>query len=176
MIAYILLNRKTKKVWVTYFENIMSGFSALNVITRRFSTFSLAKSASTSTTAVRSFQSFAASHNITRNASNIRLNINNSIPKTLSGSRFFSASPGGSVGKKNDENSENAEWVKFQQSIQVQGFDTGLQTTLSATSGQFGKKRRGGKRLRKKEEKLRQKLYGSPEEKVQVSIDSIVLP
>jgi hypothetical protein len=45
---------------------------------------------------------------------------------------------------------QHQEWVKFQQSIAIQGFETGQTTTLT---GGLGPKRRGGKAARKRRDK-----------------------
>jgi hypothetical protein len=55
--------------------------------------------------------------------------------------------------KKGGENLQHEAWVQFQQNIAVDGFDTGAVTTFNDASG--GVKRRGGKALRKRMERLR---------------------
>lgn len=47
---------------------------------------------------------------------------------------------------------QHLEWVKFQQSIAVDGFETG-QTTQATVTALTGRKDRGGKQLRKRKEK-----------------------
>lgn len=47
---------------------------------------------------------------------------------------------------------QHQEWVKFQQSIAVDGFETG-QTTKATLTALTGRKDRGGKQLRKRKEK-----------------------
>lgn len=47
---------------------------------------------------------------------------------------------------------QHHEWVKFQQSIAVDGFETG-QTTKATVTALTGRKDRGGKQLRKRKEK-----------------------
>ena len=47
---------------------------------------------------------------------------------------------------------QHLEWVKFQQSIAVDGFETG-QTTKATVTALTGRKDRGGKQLRKRKEK-----------------------
>lgn len=47
---------------------------------------------------------------------------------------------------------QHLEWVKFQQSIAVDGFETG-QTTEASITALTGRKDRGGKQLRKRKEK-----------------------
>jgi hypothetical protein len=47
---------------------------------------------------------------------------------------------------------QHQEWVKFQQSIAVDGFETG-QTTKATVTALTGRKDRGGKQLRKRKEK-----------------------
>lgn len=94
-----------------------------------------------------------------------------SSPLSLSKSnaRFQSSKSDDDGSDKNNELSENDEWVKFQQKIQVKGFDTGQQITLSHTnSGQVGKKRRGGKTLRKKLEKQRMEQNAANDNNVQL--------
>lgn len=49
-------------------------------------------------------------------------------------------------------NLQHLEWVKFQQSIAVDGFETG-QTTKATLTALTGRKDRGGKQLRKRKEK-----------------------
>lgn len=48
-------------------------------------------------------------------------------------------------------NVQNEEWVNFQQSISVQGFNTGQSTTISSVSR--GVKNRGGSGMRRRREK-----------------------
>jgi len=72
-------------------------------------------------------------------------------------------------GKNDKSDNQDLDWAKFQESIQVKGFDTGQNFASSQTPGQIGKKRRGGKRARKKLEKEKALLEKSSPEPVQVS-------
>lgn len=67
--------------------------------------------------------------------------------------RNFSSKKESIDGSTKTPNIQHAAWVKFQQSIAVDGFDTGATVTLNDASG--GAKRRGGKALRKRMDKLR---------------------
>jgi len=67
----------------------------------------------------------------------------------------FSSSDGKKKSKKDTDkvtNTQHQEWVKFQQSIKIDGFETG-QTTAVTTAALLGRKDRGGKSLRKRRQK-----------------------
>ena len=89
------------------------------------------------------------------------------LPLLKNNVRFQSSKSDDDGSNQKNEISENDEWVKFQQKIQVKGFDTGQQITLSHKDA--GKKRRGGKTLRKKLEKQRREQTVAKDRNVQVS-------
>lgn len=62
--------------------------------------------------------------------------------------RFFSGKKNSKKASDDDPNTQHEEWVKFQQAISVDGFDTGQITSVSTV-----KKTRGGKLARKKKER-----------------------
>jgi len=142
----------------------MSAISALSILTRRLSSVSLLRNA-INETAMKAASTGTVPH--PTNLKSYSSSLSYSVCTINSSSQRFQStksnkddgSTDGGVDKKekgttNYEISDNAEWVKFQQKIQVRGFDTGQQTTLSnQTPGQMGKKRRGGKTLRKRIEK-----------------------
>lgn len=69
--------------------------------------------------------------------------------------RFSSSDDGKKKSKKGSDevtNTQHQEWVKFQQSITIDGFETG-QTTTVTTAALLGRKDRGGKSLRRRKQK-----------------------
>mmetsp|Transcript_13560 Transcript_13560/g.13143 ORF Transcript_13560/g.13143 Transcript_13560/m.13143 type:complete len:277 (-) Transcript_13560:56-886(-) len=71
--------------------------------------------------------------------------------------RFMSSDDGKKKGSSKKDmdavtNTQHEEWVKFQRTIKIDGFETG-QTTTVTTAALLGRKDRGGKSLRKRKQK-----------------------
>eukprot|EP00544_Gedaniella_sp_CCMP2646_P010226 CAMPEP_0202481940 /NCGR_PEP_ID=MMETSP1361-20130828/1404_1 /ASSEMBLY_ACC=CAM_ASM_000849 /TAXON_ID=210615 /ORGANISM="Staurosira complex sp., Strain CCMP2646" /LENGTH=244 /DNA_ID=CAMNT_0049109605 /DNA_START=35 /DNA_END=766 /DNA_ORIENTATION=+ len=101
----------------------------------------------------------AALSSLTRRLAHISLVQNSSVVtsfKALGAQQWRFKNSGAGKGKGNKKESssnlQHLEWVKFQQSIAVDGFETG-QTTKATVTALTGRKDRGGKQLRKRKEK-----------------------